>query len=110
VKARGTRLRDVRISKLVTLKAMSEAIGVGICDISAIELGRKWAPASFFAKCAAALGVDVNQITNDKGTLITTTMERYETALKDIASKRGYVSNEGVDEMARIAKNALNGQ
>jgi transcriptional regulator with XRE-family HTH domain len=58
----GRRLRELRIERALSLRALGERSGVAYDTINKLELGRRPAHASTIRKLAEALGVEPQEL------------------------------------------------
>jgi predicted transcriptional regulator len=58
----GQRLRELRVERALTLRALGERSGVAFDTINKLELGRRPAHASTVRKLADALGVEPREL------------------------------------------------
>ena len=58
----GQRLRELRVERAYTLRALGERSGVAYDTINKLELGRRPAHASTVRKLAEALGVEPREL------------------------------------------------
>jgi XRE family transcriptional regulator, regulator of sulfur utilization len=58
----GDRLRELRVERALTLRALSERSGVAYDTINRLELGQRPARLSTFRKLSEALGVEPREL------------------------------------------------
>jgi predicted transcriptional regulator len=62
IEINGKRLRELRVERALTLRALAERSGVAYDTINKLELGRRPAHASTVRKLAEALGVEPKEL------------------------------------------------
>src|SRR5688572_31400483 len=62
ISVNGRRLQQLRVERVLTLRALGERSGIGYDTINKLELGRRPAHASTIRKLAEALGVEPKEL------------------------------------------------